>query len=310
MLWHDDDGSLAPGLILVVAGLLATGLALSLVGSASVLREEALTAADAAALAAADDLRRQVSAALEDSAAEEPIVLDHRRARAAAEDYAARNGGRVVAFAVKGLDVTVTTATRSAVGSFEAPRFLGGDRADIDAEDVRGRARSRGRVDVDPLGSWPGAPTLTPVQAADAPAWSALRTYDGDGDGPEPSVAGLRPELRREILLVEAATGTPLALTSAYHSPAGQERVCRQERARNPAALCAPPGRSQHQAGLAIDVEDPDVVLAALRADPSIALCQPFPRRDPVHFAHASSPECTGRAFATYDVRLVPATAR
>lgn len=302
-LHTDERGQMVAGLVLVFGALLGSGLLLMLIGKGSVLRQEAVTAADSAALAAADELRDQLEAHLASTAFEEPVVLDYGAARRAAQEYAGRNGAELVEFQGRALEVSVTTATVETVGSAELPD-LGGRRVpDVRAGTVSGTASARAIVEREGDAP-PQAVTLTaagPSAAADSPAglspvppFSALLFYDGDGSTSTPSVSGLQPEMREEIVKVEVAMGRRLMLNSAYRSPAGQARVCAQVRGRNPSALCAPPGRSLHQAGLAIDVADPAFVLAALREDPSIALCQPFPARDAVHFSHTSGRECGG----------------
>lgn len=335
-LHTDECGQMVAALLLVFGALLGSGVLLLLVGKGSVLRQEAVTAADSAALAAAGELRDQLIARLASTAFEEPVVLDYGAARRAAEEYAQRNGAELVDFQGRALEVTVTTATRDTVGSAELPD-LGGRRVpDVRAGDVSGTATARaivqregGAAQAAPGAVTPGAagpssagpPAAGPPAAGlpaggSVPAFSALRYYDGDGYTSTPSVSGLQPEMRAEIVKIEVATGQRLPLTSGYRSEAGQARVCAQVRGRNPNALCAPPGHSLHQAGLAIDVAEPALVLAAMRQDPSIALCQPFPARDAVHFAHSSGRECGGArgaipagasaaAVADYHVRLV-----
>lgn len=330
-LHTDDCGQMVAALLLVFGALLGSGVLLLLVGKGSVLRQEAVTAADSAALAAADELRDQLIAHLASTPFEEPVVLDYGAARRAAEEYAKRNGAELVDFQGRALEVTVTTATRDTVGSAELPD-LGGRRVpDVRAGDVSGTATARAIVqrEGDAAQAAPGAVTLAAAgpssagppaaglpDAGSVPAFSALRYYDGDGYTSTPSVSGLQPEMRAEIVKIEVATGQRLPLTSGYRSEAGQARVCAQVRGRNPNALCAPPGRSLHQAGLAIDVAEPALVLAAMRQDPSIALCQPFPARDAVHFSHSSGRECGGArgaipagaaaaGVADYHVRLV-----
>lgn len=318
-----EGGQMAIGLVVAFGALLAGGTLFMLIGQATVLRADAVTAADAAALAAADDLRSQLAAAANDTAFEEAALLDHASAYAAAEQYASRNGATLVDFAIRDLDVVVTTATKQRIDGY------GADQLD---RETRGIARARARVESDTVRLTPAAdgPEQDAVRFRDVraladeleidevPRSSALRAYQGDGFGPEPSVSGLDPDMQRAILQVEQALGRGLELTSAYRSAAGQARVCAQVRQRSPNALCAPPGRSLHQAGLAIDVANPGDVVAALATDPSIELCQPFPSNDAVHFSHSTGRECGGRRGGTssgddpvdplveYTVRLVP----
>src|SRR3954454_5606956 len=57
---RSDDGQILPGLLVVLLALLAVGMMMFQVGRAAVLRSDAQTAADAAALAGATEIRRQL----------------------------------------------------------------------------------------------------------------------------------------------------------------------------------------------------------------------------------------------------------
>ncbi|MGH8905291.1 MAG: M15 family metallopeptidase [Egibacteraceae bacterium] len=107
----------------------------------------------------------------------------------------------------------------------------------------------------------------------------------------------------------------PLQLSSGYRSAGYQAQLCRRI-----SGPCAPPGRSMHQYGLAIDTESYRAVAAVVNANPSIGLCQPLPSIDAVPFSHVTGSECAGSTgtlgpgglfggdlsgFAVFDVRLV-----
>lgn len=117
----------------------------------------------------------------------------------------------------------------------------------------------------------PAAPAAPAVAAASAPAGSD----------------GLDPAMQAAVRDLDAAMGGTLDIVSGYRSAADQARVCAST-----SLPCAPPGRSLHQRGLAVDVANWREAAAALAASPEIPLCQPLPDRDPVHFSHADGGEC------------------
>lgn len=93
--------------------------------------------------------------------------------------------------------------------------------------------------------------------------------------------AGLTPEMQAALARAESALGGPVPITSGWRSPAAQ-RALYANRARNPFPV-ARPGTSAHERGEAVDVPRSFAPrLAAL--GPSVGLCQPLPRTDPVHF--------------------------
>lgn len=78
--------------------------------------------------------------------------------------------------------------------------------------------------------------------------------------------------------------GTRLQVTSGYRTAGYQAQLCQRV-----AGPCAPPGRSMHQHGLAVDV------LNWAQAVPHLAdvgLCQPLPSNDAVHLSHVTGREC------------------
>jgi hypothetical protein len=100
-------------------------------------------------------------------------------------------------------------------------------------------------------------------------------------------VAALAPPMRDAVRALDEAMGGQLRITSGYRSAAYQAELC----GRLPGP-CAPPGRSLHQRGTAIDVGNWPAAAAALAANPHIPLCQPLPRADAVHFSLAGAGEC------------------
>jgi hypothetical protein len=106
---------------------------------------------------------------------------------------------------------------------------------------------------------------------------------------PLPGVDGLTPSTAAAACRLDAAIGGGLTVVSGYRSASDQARACAAT-----ALPCAPPGRSLHQRGQALDLPRAQVpaVLAALAADHSIPLCHPFPAADPVHFSLEGAGEC------------------
>jgi hypothetical protein len=327
---RDEDGQVLPALLLLVVVLLAGGILLLQVGRATALRADVVTAADAAALAGAQSIRAQyVEYLMATAGADSAFVPDAERVCNAARDYAGRNDGTLVDCRPGTFDVRVRVENNR-------QNRLDGD-AGLPTQGQGAVATARAVVEINysfappGAGGSGGAPstsggdcTLSEAelqQAADAaglpsvPAGSALRRYSGCGTSPGVSVAGLSPEMQASILKLEDAIGGPLELNSGYRSASYQAQLC--ERVSGP---CAPPGRSMHQYGLAIDVANHQQVAAAVNRDRSIGLCQPLPRTDAVHFSHATGRECGGStgtlgpaglfggdisSYVTFEVRLV-----
>jgi hypothetical protein len=132
-----ESGQILPGLVVVLLSLLALGALMFQVGRAAVLRSDAQTAADAAALAGATEIKRQLMAqwatygTTDVQLVSEPLVL------AKMADYARRNGARIVAHDIDGIDVKVTVTTEET---------LGRDARGSDSEDARGEAKARARL--------------------------------------------------------------------------------------------------------------------------------------------------------------------
>lgn len=109
----------------------------------------------------------------------------------------------------------------------------------------------------------------------------AERVGAGASAGGAVGAAGLTPEMQAALARAEAELGGPVPITSGWRSPATQ-RALYANRARNPFPV-ARPGTSAHERGEAIDV--PRSFAPRLAAvGPTVGLCQPLPRTDPVHF--------------------------
>lgn len=99
---------------------------------------------------------------------------------------------------------------------------------------------------------------------------------DGDGDR-----AGLAPAMLAALARADGLLGHPVHVVSGLRSRAEQQALW-DRRHTNPYPV-APPGTSDHERGLAVDVpRDAAAALAAIA--PLTGLCQPLPESDPVHF--------------------------
>src|SRR3954453_3997350 len=100
-----ETGQILPGLTMLMLAILVLGMLTFRIGKAAVLRSGAQTAADAAALAGARSVRDQLVAQVGAGGGSDFNRVSEPLAKAAAADYAKRNGGRLVDFALEGGDV-------------------------------------------------------------------------------------------------------------------------------------------------------------------------------------------------------------
>lgn len=99
---------------------------------------------------------------------------------------------------------------------------------------------------------------------------------DGGGDR-----AGLAPAMLAALARADGLLGHPVHVVSGLRTRAEQQALW-DRRHTNPYPV-APPGASDHERGLAVDV--PRDVAPALAAVAAVTgLCQPLPETDPVHF--------------------------
>src|SRR4051794_13131639 len=155
-----ESGQILPGLLVVLLAILAVGVLFFQVGKAAVLKSQAQTAADAAALAGATDIRDQLLAQYASSGSTSLTAIDYSRAEAKMRDYAHKNGGTIVGRPVfMGVDVKVTVTT---------DQTLGRDAKSFGEENTRGEARSRARVTL--VAGGPGLPgsSMGPVPGGSA----------------------------------------------------------------------------------------------------------------------------------------------
>lgn len=107
------------------------------------------------------------------------------------------------------------------------------------------------------------------------------RAVAGTGDR-----AGLAPSMLAALATAQRLLGRPVPIVSGYRSPQ-QQRALWERRASNPLPV-APPGRSLHERGLAVDVPR-SFVDELLGVADRAGLCQPLPRTDPIHFVVCGS---------------------
>jgi Putative Flp pilus-assembly TadE/G-like len=130
-----ESGQILPGLIMLMLAILALGMLTFRIGRAAVLRSDAQTAADAAALAGARSIRDQLVNQVATTGTSDFNAVSKPIAEAAARDYAKRNGARLTSFKVDGADVRALVDTND-------------EKVDSPTDDRRGEARARGRVEL------------------------------------------------------------------------------------------------------------------------------------------------------------------
>lgn len=133
-----EEGQVLPVLLVLFVALAATAIGLFQIGKTAALSSEATSAADAAALAAADDIKGQLHAQVTTLGFADAMQVSLSRARAAADDWAQRNGGRVTdlrigGFSATGFRVTVEVETLDALDSDADSVDSAGTRAVTDA---------------------------------------------------------------------------------------------------------------------------------------------------------------------------------
>ena len=129
-----QDGQILPGLIMLMLAILAIGALSFRIGKAAVLRSNAQTASDAAALAGARSIRDQLIAQVATTGTSDLMRISEPVVRAAAADYAQRNHGRLVDFKMDGAEVRTWVDTN--------------DKVDAPNDDHEGKAKARGRVEL------------------------------------------------------------------------------------------------------------------------------------------------------------------
>ena len=138
-----ERGQILPGLLVVLLAVLAVGMLMFQVGKAAVLRSDAQTAADAAALAGANEIKRQLMTQWATAGTTDINLLDQALVRARMAEYAKKNGATLIpsSVVIQGVDVKAAVATDDEVG--EGAKEVG-------KEDAKGEARARARIELMP----------------------------------------------------------------------------------------------------------------------------------------------------------------
>jgi hypothetical protein len=134
-----EEGQMLPLLMFVLLAAIWLGISVFNVGRASVLRSEAQTAADAAALAGARNVRQQLQAQFAATGQTSLALVNYGLVRAAMTDYANRNGADLVRTEFRGVDVKAWVRDRTRMGSRAK---------NIDQEKRRAEARARARIEI------------------------------------------------------------------------------------------------------------------------------------------------------------------
>jgi len=132
-----EAGQILPGLVVLLLALLALGVLFFQVGKASVLRSQAQTAADAAALAGATEIKRQLMVQWATMGTTDLSAVDDALVVAQMRRYAEKNEATLVAHTIVGVDVKATVTTHETVG--EGARSVGKERS-------KGEANARARI--------------------------------------------------------------------------------------------------------------------------------------------------------------------
>ena len=130
-----------PVVVMVMLVLLGLGMIAVQIGKATVMRSDAQTAADAAALAAVREIRDQLAQQVAATGTSSFALIDDVRVNAMAADYAGKNEAHLARPVQRnGADVRVWVATNSKLGKGAG-----------DTEDHEGEARARARLELVPV---------------------------------------------------------------------------------------------------------------------------------------------------------------
>jgi hypothetical protein len=148
-----ERGQILPGLLVVMLALLAVGVLMFQVGKAAVLRADAQTAADAAALAGAEEIKRQLMAQWATTGTTDISLISRPLVIARMTEYAKRNDATLIpsSVVIQGVDVKAAVTT---------DQELGEGAKDIGEEDAEGEAHARARIE---LTAVPGVGSIGPL---------------------------------------------------------------------------------------------------------------------------------------------------
>ena len=132
-----EEGQILPGLVMLLLAILGLAVLGFQIGKAAILRSQAQTAADAAALAGAREVKRQLELQWATFGTTDVSAIDQALVRARMADYADQNGGRLDPDhppEINGVDIRVWVDTE---------KELGKDAEHAGSEHDRGGARAR-----------------------------------------------------------------------------------------------------------------------------------------------------------------------
>jgi Putative Flp pilus-assembly TadE/G-like len=148
---RQQDGQILPGLVMLLFAVLALAVIGFQIGKAAILRSQAQTAADAAALAGAREVKRQLELQWAMFGTTSIDAIDHDLVRAKMQHYAGLNDGRLDPEQppkIDGVDIRVWVVSEDELGE---------DAKRIDSEHDRGRARARATLSLGgAVGGLPG----------------------------------------------------------------------------------------------------------------------------------------------------------
>jgi hypothetical protein len=129
-----ERGQILPGLLVVLLAVLAVGMLMFQVGKAAVLRSDAQTAADAAALAGANEIKRQLMTQWATAGTTDINLVNQAIVRARMAEYAKKNGATLIpsSVVIQGVDVKAAVTTDEQVGE----------------DDAEGEAHARARIEL------------------------------------------------------------------------------------------------------------------------------------------------------------------
>lgn len=131
-----QDGQILPGLVILMIAVLALGVLAFGVGRAAILRSDAQTAADAAALAGAGEVRDQLVAQVAATGSADLTRIDRTRVQAEAERYATKNGAVLTRpVAIESGDVRAWVRTKGDAGDDRGTEGEARGRAGVRADD-------------------------------------------------------------------------------------------------------------------------------------------------------------------------------
>jgi hypothetical protein len=163
--------------------LLAVGVLMFQVGKAAVLRADAQTAADAAALAGAQEIKRQLMAQWATTGTTDISLISRPLVIARMAEYAKKNDATLIpsSVVIQGVDVKAAVTTED---------DLGEGAKDIGEEDAEGEAHARARIELTPvlgvggsIGPVPGGGggSTGPVPKISAKEWKQIEEKIGKG---------------------------------------------------------------------------------------------------------------------------------